>query len=119
MSSFMISDNYNLPGKIEAVKGMYPELRFLYRPALHEQRQQYLKAISLPHGGNNFEARTPTMASLVANHVKEWNVTDLNGSPAIISKENARLLHPSLLDALVDVILGYASSGNEEIDVKN
>lgn len=107
--AFFIGDGYDLKGRIAAIPGLYPELRFTYRPALFEERNAFVVQ------SGDKDKRTKATTDLVLKHVSEWNATP-SGKPA---GSDVPRLKPLLLDRLVDVIVGYAAAGEEATDLKN
>lgn len=113
--AFVIGDGYETDGRIPRAAGIHPELAFTYRPALKEEREAYLRDLPADPA-----RRVRRQADLVVAHVTRWNVTDRSGvaveRPTVAVCER---LQPWLMDKLLDVILGYAPSGDEAADLKN
>jgi hypothetical protein len=111
---FIISDSYTIDGKVPREPGVHPLLEFSYRPALSAQRIAFNSFSS-----NDGEKRARHAGELVKKHVERWSVLDENGKPLDVSVAVAEKLQPTLLSKLVDIILGYAASGEEEKDRGN
>lgn len=110
---FAIEDGHNIDGKVERSPGVHPEAAFTYRPALMAERQAFMKATA------EFGKRTEAAAALVKKHVTAWGLTYRDGKEIPLDPAAIAKLQPSLLDRIVDVILGYAPSGEEAADAKN
>ena len=70
-----IDDGYAEAGVIMAVPRLYPELTFRFRPMLQEERFAANRACESVKG----YALTKVMASKIASHLLEWNVTGRQG----------------------------------------
>lgn len=113
-----IDDGYNVPGYVKAEPGLYPELRFVYRPCLHEERTQYWdwesrhealqleadRAAAVGDRAPRFKldplAKTVKRAELLAAHLVSWQ------APAPLNAAWVRKLHPNLLDRAFRIVLG-------------
>jgi len=107
-----IDDGYTFDAKVPRQAGVHPEVSVSYRPATFDERNRYLKASADP------ERRASAAADLVVAHVKEWGIATVKG-PVPVSKDAAKRVQPTLLDKIIDLILGYAGSAEDETDRKN
>lgn len=111
---FFIQDGYTKSATIPAESGIHPAMSITYRPGLMEQRYIYQRA---GIQGDPAE-HAKIAASIVAKHLTDWDAQS-SGMKAPIKPEMIRKLHPALLSKILDHILGYAGSAEEEGDVKN
>ena len=112
--AFFVGDGYDTDGKIPRADGIHPELTFRYRPATRDQRDRFVRAQA------DAEKRAKVTADLIVAHVQEWSVVDRSGF--LVDKPTADVvakLQPVLVDKLVDIIIGYAASGQDGADRKN
>lgn len=107
MASIFIADGYTLNGRIEGLRGVYPPLKFKYRPALPARVYTYMQ-----EGVANGEAKTKAVVDLLAEHLVSWDVAEE------ISERNLRRVYQPLLFQLVEHVTGYASV-DAEADAKN
>jgi hypothetical protein len=100
-----IEDGYSASKKIEAIPGLHPEVKVLYRPALQAEVKKWQTIVGNP------EQQTKADFDLIQKHV-----VSLNGNP--IPKEKVHKLNPSIIRQLIDLICSY-SPADEEQDAKN
>jgi hypothetical protein len=94
-----INDGFTLRGKIEAMPGLYDEVRFDYRPALPERVMTYLKA----------DKSTPAKdlqatLSLLAEHLKGWSLD------APLDEATLRRVPYPALQTLLNHVTGYSAT---------
>ena len=105
MTSCIIEDGYTEAGYIKESKGLYPELRFAYRPMLHAERD----AIASQIGTKTPEQVSAIFVAAARHRIISWTAKH-NGQPVEINDENIRRLRPSLFDRLYNVIAGAQAS---------
>ena len=106
--SIFIVDGYTCTKKIEAVRGLHPEVVVVYRPAVAKARIELGMISSSGSVDRVFQFEN----ELLANHVIAVGDTKL--TPTLAGQ-----LVPALRGKLLDLVLGYAGSDEEEADVKN
>lgn len=105
MTSAFIRDGFTLEGKVEARPGLYPEIRFTYRPALPRRVAEYLKA---DKGTPEKEQRADT--KLLLEHVQSWDAHDENGQQLSFDEATlTRVYHP-ILQTLLNHVTGYTAT---------
>lgn len=109
----LIDDGYTIAGKIDRYPGIYPELRFTYRPVLSERRNRYLR------DAQDVEKIVRHRADLISEHVVSWDIRDASGNELPKKYDTVRKLQPLLLDRMIEIIMGYSSNGEEATDEKN
>lgn len=105
MTSFIIEDGYTEAGYIKESKGLYPELRFTYRPMLHAERD----AIASQIGTKTPEQVSVIFVAAARHRIVSWTATH-GGNTLEIMDENIRRLRPSLFDRLYNIIAGAQAS---------
>lgn len=110
---FFINDGYTRTAEIPAEPGIHPALSITYRPGLLEQRFMFQRAASQEPA-----EQAKVAAGIVARHVTDWSARS-GDSKAPIKPDTIRRMHPALLSKILDYVLGYAGSAEEEADVKN
>lgn len=107
--SAFLDDGYSEDGVIPEVKGLHPEVRFRFRPALLADKQRYWKGFA----DASPDEQAKRTATLIASHVEGWNLTE--GRPVVAQVLKMR---PAIIDGIVVRILGY-SPADEAADAKN
>lgn len=107
MDDIFITDGYTATRTIDAVPGLHPALRVVYRPALAPVRLGY-RVLA--------EGRDPEAIAKRENELIAKYVLTING--ASVPAEKAATLKPSVRSYLLDLVLGYAAA-DEEADLKN
>ncbi len=105
MTTFIIEDGYTEAGYIKKAEGLYPELRFRYRPMLHAERD----AIASQIGTKPAEQFTAILVAAAKHRIVSWDAMHM-GAPLEITDENIRRLRPSLFDRLYNIISGQQAS---------
>jgi len=105
MTSFIIEDGYTEHGYIKEAEGLYPELRFAYRPMLHAERD----AIASQIGTKPPEQVTGIFVAAARHRIVSWDAKHA-GQPLEITDENIRRLRPSLFDRIYNIIAGQQAS---------
>ncbi|QDU76435.1 hypothetical protein Pan97_34840 [Bremerella volcania] len=115
---FFVSDGYSEEATIAAAKGIHGELRFRYRPMLHNQREKWAEDLQRTHQGET----SNVMAKAIGEHLLTWSL------PIDVKPDLLRTLRPQLLDKIYSTIAGYrpsdsaddnAGSFDEAADLKN
>jgi hypothetical protein len=88
---------------VRAVAGLYPDVRFTYRPALVEERE----IVIAPNRDAKPDAIVRKTAAFVADKLAEWDVKDSKGNAVEKSAANLLRLQPALYDRFVGIVLGY------------
>lgn len=99
-----IPDGYTERGFIAAEEGKHPELRFEYRPLLHEQVVR-IDGESARKNGSNEPA-----AKALAEQLVSWDVKDASGGEVKISSESLMRIRPPLFIKLYAIVAGYRAS---------
>ncbi len=112
----LIEDGYSVETTIPRVAGLHPAVKVRFRPALAEERHQWLMDSDRDLGGKDRVRRT---ASLIARHLEAWDVKTRR-QVEVNPKDEASIirLQPTLLTKISDLILGYAPVKEDE-DEKN
>ncbi len=76
-----IPDGYTESGVITAIPGLYPTVRFSWRPMLIEERMVYLKTAEKLAGVQLRQLA----AARMERHVTEWDVKDTGGNVVPVS----------------------------------
>lgn len=105
--SCFVEDGQSRDGYLPESPRIHGALRFRYRPALAEERFQFLKAKD--YSG---EDEVKRIAKLINSHLESWD------APLEKNEANIRKLHPNLLTRLLDVVMGYTAP-EEANDAKN
>lgn len=113
MSSHFIDDGFSVSSTIPAKPGLHPALTVKYRPALADERFEHFTAKDV-----NGKAQLDRVAKVIARYVESWDAVNRQGDVAPVSPETVRRLHPALLSALLDLVLGYTPA-EEQADAKN
>jgi hypothetical protein len=108
-----IHDGYTMEAKVQLGRGL-PPLIVTYRPALADEVYDFLRA---PQATGKEKLKAVT--DLLSAHLKSWNAADETGAAAPVSAESLRRLPHRVLERLVDLVTGYAPSGEAEADAKN
>lgn len=111
----LIEDGYSVETTIARVPGLYPAVRVRFRPALAEERDEWLLKGQRDFAGRD---RTARAADIVARHLEQWDVRTRAGGEVRPDAATVRKLHPSLLQKLLDLVLGYEPI-QEAGDAKN
>lgn len=115
--SVFVPDGYTLNGKVDARPGLWPEVRFRYRPALHAAANDYL---AQPR--RNGDEATDADVALVVRHVQSWDAASVDQAGLAVSiplkPDILRKVHHGILTSMVNHVLGYTSP-QQEADLKN
>lgn len=106
-----ISDGYEEDGYIAELPGLFPALRFKYRPMLVEARDTLAQALSSRRPSESHKALSAAMASRIVN----WDASDATGKPLPIEPVTFQHLRPRLFDRLYAIVCGDSAS---DIDPK-
>lgn len=108
MSAGFIPDGYTIKGYVKAWPGLYPAVKFEYRPAICMQNREVLAA------GLAEDVREKRFKELIAGQVKSWDIRHpLTGEVVPVTVENAGRIQPMLRSNLVDIIMGSQPSDPE------
>lgn len=107
----VVRDGYTQTGTFDPPGGSpYKGVEVKFRPATADQAYEFF----------DDKRKYPVKArSLVLAHVKEWNVADESGTAAAVTPETAGQLAYTVLDWMVNLIVGYAAAGKDAEDAKN
>jgi hypothetical protein len=105
MPSIYVQDGYTLRGSVPADKdGVYPAVRFSYRPATHGIRFEYADATGPG-------ARAKCAAAIVCRQLVSLEVLDGDNPPQPVTLTEEQLaktpLHADLFLALFNHVMGY------------
>jgi len=103
-----ITDGYTLAKKIPAMHGIHPEVSVIYRPAVAKARIELGIIASSGSAERVFQYENDLLASHVITLADQKLTSALAGQ-----------LVPTLRGKILDLILGYAGSDEEESDAKN
>ncbi len=105
--SAFIDDGMNFDGRLKREAGVHPEITFQYRPATYRDRLESQKAFGDPEKGDAYARK------LISDKLVGWNLTE---HP---SESDIGRLRAAVVSKMVNVILEYAGSDEEEADAKN
>jgi hypothetical protein len=102
-----IPDGYEKEGVIKSVPGLYPEVRFTYRPMLgHECSELWQRQGKFP---DNAKARDLILSKIIIAHVQEWDVKR-SGDKGLVDCERTpdafTRLVPALRTRLAQIVMG-------------
>ena len=109
----LIEDGYTITTRVAVRPGIHPEVKFTYRPALASERFEFLRRTDLTG-----EEKLDHCARILQQHLQTWNVRTKAGAQVETTIQNVRRLQPTLLESLLDIVLGY-KPGEQEADQKN
>lgn len=118
MDSCFIDDGYEQTDTIPAAAGLHGALTYTYRPGLYEARLRFRNAASA-------DERTRVAHETIRGHLVSWDATDGRGAAVKVGMAAIAKLHPAIVDAMVDTILGYSAAkaagrpSDDEADAKN
>lgn len=112
-SVFCGDDGYVLAGKVPGLRGVYPTIRFRYRPCLPEETYSFLRK-EKPTGAAMLAATT----EVLKRHLVEWNVVDAAGQPVPITEGVLRKVYHPVLESLLNHVFAYAAA-DADADEKN
>src|SRR5688572_2002083 len=113
----LIDDGFSITTTIPRAPGLHPAVKLNYRPALHDERQQWLLDNERAIDGT---ARTNATVAIITKHVQSWDITagpaKRPASPS--DPATVKRLQPNLLDKILNLVLGYTPA-QEAADEKN
>lgn len=95
-----IDDGYTEDGYIVEEPGLYPAVRFRFRPMLATEYGAMLVTLVT----NQFPKIRKDMAEAVSQRVKEWDVVDRHNQPVLISTANLLKIKDPLLAKLFRIV---------------
>lgn len=101
-----IHDGYTRPGFIAPVAGLFPAVRFTFRPMLTQDRSVMTDRLSKVTP----EVSDRISAEAVAARILEWDVKDSRGELVAINPANVLRLQPSALGRLFAIVTGTLPS---------
>jgi hypothetical protein len=107
-TSHLIDDGYDYQGYIAERPGIHPALRFRYRPALPEEREEVTR-----HTGRSFILE---VTDLLGGKLTAWEIRDRQGKPRPVSGDTLRRVQPELLQAIIGIVLGWRASDPDPQD---
>lgn len=107
----IIPDGYEEPGYIAEQAGLFPAVRFVYRPMLAEARDTITATTSRKQPNEYHKI----LAAAMASRIVKWDVVSADGKPLAADAATIRQLRPRLFDRLYSIICGDSSS---DIDPK-
>lgn len=110
----LILDGYDLDGDVQK-RGRFPAIKYVYRPALPDEVQEYFMALRKANDGRQ---SSKVRIDLIAAHVKSWDVQDAGGKNVPADAANLGRVPNYVIDAMVDEITLYAQS-EAAADAKN
>lgn len=113
MDSVFIDDGYTRQGYIAAAPRLHGALRCTYRPALPEERFEFVR-----QQDPDARAYCRRMAAWLDKHVLGWDAKNSKGESVAKGPEAFLRLHPEVLNKLYEQVMGY-SAGDAEADEKN
>jgi hypothetical protein len=106
-----IPDGYEEPGYIAEQPGLYPEVRFVYRPMRVDERDTLARASS----GKQPSEYCKILAAAMASRIVSWDLNAADGNALAVCAATAFTLRPRLFDRLYGIICGDSPS---DIDPK-
>lgn len=103
--SIIPNDGYTLDAYVKAEPGIHGEHRIKFRPLLHEERYSYGEAL----GKKSPREASQFMCSVLAKHLKGWDVKNVNGDELPVVAESVRILRPDLLEKFYAIVSGRAA----------
>lgn len=110
-----IDDGYNKDCLIKAVPGLYPDVRFTFRPATGSESEIIM---GQTRREQNDDRNTTFMAQVIAKHVLEWDIKNAKGAQVEITVPNVRKLHPVVFQKVFSSILGLTPSDDASVQSK-
>jgi len=109
VSAFIFDDGYTENGYIAAVPGIYPALRFEFRPMLIKEYLEYAKvSMKLEF----FEDRRE-MAHALTKKLVRWDLKGRDGELVVFKPDNLLRLKLTLFDKLFKVVAGNVAPDND------
>ena len=104
----IIEDGYTQSAYIEAIAGLYPTIRFRFRPVMVREnsiivrKQAHCYSEQPPQAGKAQEIAAEVVASLIVS----WDIKDSRGEDVPITKDMVLRLRPALFAHLFAVVMG-------------
>lgn len=116
MSSKMISalvrdDGFTRDVFIREIKGLYPDVKFAYRPTTLKQRSDFWDwndSLKRTH------QKDSAAAEMMANKIVSWDIVDHEGKDVSVTKENILKIHPDLFVRMKNIICFSVDGGDFE-----
>jgi len=100
MACAFIDDGYTEDGVIPECPGLWPEIRFSYRPLTAADFADYAQAAEKL----NTAALKKLTSERIASKLVTWSIADSRGADVPITAENVARLKPAVFSALFDRI---------------
>ena len=94
-------DGYTKDGYLEAQVGMYPAVRFQYRPMTQPEISKHLDHVER----RSSDAVDAAAREILSGHLVRWSFDEVP-----IDTETLRKLHPQAFKGLFAIVMGYAPS---------
>jgi hypothetical protein len=112
----LLEDGYSIETTIPRLPGLHPAVKVRFRPALSEERFQWLMDSERDLNG---KSRSDRLAKLLARYIEAWDVKRATGQEVSCRDEAViKRVQPTLQAKLLDLVLGYTPA-QEEDDAKN
>lgn len=106
MPAAFIDDGYTEMARIAAVEGVFPAVRFCFRPVTAGEFGAYADRMQL---ANDIEARRIT-AEFLASKLVDWDIRRRDGTKVEITTDNLLRLKHMLYLKLFQIIVGETTS---------
>lgn len=114
MSFVFIEDGYTRRARINAVAGLHGRLDFAFRPMLPRDCEDLEARITtLMNRGDN-KGASNLVASVLENHITEWDVRLRDKSVAKISADSLARLMPGLFTKMKLIVQGAKATDTRE-----
>ena len=107
-----IHDGYTINGYIAAVPRLHPEMRFVYRPMLVQNRSVIFREIRLATDARKTES---IAAAAIKSQLVSWDVVDHQGSAVTIEVPHALRLQQALFQKLFSIVTGDVPSDEDPL----
>lgn len=111
-ASAFIDDDYNETGRIAAVEGLHPEVRFSYRPMT---AQEWMRCLSECEGKTLIESRE-VQAKWLTKKLISWDIRDRSGNPVPATVEKSLKLHAPVFHRLFNIVAGQEKTDAVPLD---
>lgn len=108
-------DGYTLTKFVVDHPGLYPTLRFQYRPIAAVPRARF---VDRRQAEPSEEKLTANMSAVLAKQIVSWDAVDHKGQQLPRTKDAVQTLHPVLLNRLFNIVIWSTDGGDVDPEAK-